>query len=157
VSSARCPSCAAAVPVGAPWCTLCFADLRPQPEPVPVSAAALATPVAPDSPTSAPAAPLPPDPILDAPVHRTAPVAGGVPTAWPCSGCGTSVPFEEMTCPNCGSPFLGEESPRMSLVLPGIGDVSQLSSSGRIMLMAGGCLVVTFVLFIVFLLLGGLV
>jgi hypothetical protein len=45
----------------------------------------------------------------------------------------------------------------MSLVLPGIGDVSQLSSSGRIMLMAGGCLVVTFVLFIVFLLLGGLV
>jgi hypothetical protein len=131
---------------------------------VPVTAAAVAMPVAPEAPAAAPAsagpaaaAPLAPHPILDAPVHRPAPVAGAVPTAWPCSGCGASVPFEEMTCPDCGSAFLGEEPARVSLVLPGIGDVSQLSSSGRVMLMAGGCLVVTFVLFVVFLLLGGLV
>jgi cobalamin biosynthesis Mg chelatase CobN len=29
----RCPSCGASVPVGAAWCSLCFADLRPAPEP----------------------------------------------------------------------------------------------------------------------------
>lgn len=29
----RCPCCAALVRPGAPWCTLCYADLRPAPEP----------------------------------------------------------------------------------------------------------------------------
>lgn len=31
----RCPSCSARVPGSAQWCTLCFADLRPAPEPQP--------------------------------------------------------------------------------------------------------------------------
>jgi hypothetical protein len=30
----RCPRCAAHVPIGAQWCSLCYADLRPAPEPV---------------------------------------------------------------------------------------------------------------------------
>jgi hypothetical protein len=30
----RCPRCAAHVPTGAQWCSLCYADLRPAPEPV---------------------------------------------------------------------------------------------------------------------------
>ena len=36
----RCPSCAAAVPSNAAWCSLCHADLRPAPEPVAVAVAA---------------------------------------------------------------------------------------------------------------------
>ena len=32
----RCPSCGAAVPTGAAWCSLCHADLRPRREPVAV-------------------------------------------------------------------------------------------------------------------------
>ena len=35
----RCPSCAAAIPSSAAWCSLCHADLRPPPEPVPVDLA----------------------------------------------------------------------------------------------------------------------
>jgi hypothetical protein len=35
----RCPSCAAAIPSSAAWCSLCHADLRPPPEPVPVELA----------------------------------------------------------------------------------------------------------------------
>ena len=31
MESARCPRCTAAVPVGAPWCGLCYTDLRPAP------------------------------------------------------------------------------------------------------------------------------
>ena len=31
----RCPQCGALVRAGADWCTLCYADLRPAPEPEP--------------------------------------------------------------------------------------------------------------------------
>jgi hypothetical protein len=162
VSSDRCPACAAAIPIGAPWCTLCFADLRPAPvaapepdpvqvaafEPVPVSVGAAAAPVD---------LPLPPDPILDAPVMRAPSIRGNRAATWPCTGCGASVPIAEMTCPGCGAGFLAPEQDRMSLVLPGIGDITQLSGSGRVMLMAGGCAAVTFVLFLVYLVLGHLV
>jgi hypothetical protein len=30
----------------------------------------------------------------------------GVPTGWPCSKCETVVPFEETSCPTCGTRFL---------------------------------------------------
>jgi len=42
----RCPSCAAALPAGAAWCSLCHADLRAKPAPV---AAAASTPDAADA------------------------------------------------------------------------------------------------------------
>jgi hypothetical protein len=35
VEEPRCPRCAALVRPEAPWCTLCYADLRPAPEPEP--------------------------------------------------------------------------------------------------------------------------
>jgi hypothetical protein len=162
VSSDRCPACAAAVPIGAPWCTLCFADLRPKPvaapEPEPVHAVAPApVPVSVGAASAPVDLPLPPDPILDAPVMRAPKIAGNRAATWPCTGCGVSVPIEEMACPACGAGFLAREKVSVSLRLPGVGDITQLSGSGRIMLMAGGCTVVTFVLFIVYLVLGHLV
>ena len=33
-TASRCPHCRASVRPGAPWCTLCHADLRPEPSPV---------------------------------------------------------------------------------------------------------------------------
>jgi hypothetical protein len=33
----RCPSCGAALPASAAWCSLCHADLRPEPEPLTVA------------------------------------------------------------------------------------------------------------------------
>lgn len=46
----RCPRCAAHVRAGSDWCTLCYADLRPAPEPAvptPVAPAEVTPPVAP--------------------------------------------------------------------------------------------------------------
>ena len=40
----RCPSCAAAVPSNAAWCSLCHADLRPAPDPVEVPSIAVVDP-----------------------------------------------------------------------------------------------------------------
>jgi hypothetical protein len=33
--SVRCPACTAYVRAGSEWCTLCYADLRPKPDPIP--------------------------------------------------------------------------------------------------------------------------
>ena len=125
----RCPGCAAAITPGAPWCTLCYADLR-----VPVPAASIAEygassvdiaqfPAAPES--------LPPDPILDAPVDRAAPIARVQTAGWPCLGCGATVPMADDACPDCGRPFLpADDMP--SLALPVVGDLVRLDRGQRI-------------------------
>jgi hypothetical protein len=62
--SVRCPSCAAYVRAGGEWCTLCYADLRPRPDP---------TPAVSDEPA--------PEAVADAPaeVENAAAPAAGVP------------------------------------------------------------------------------
>jgi hypothetical protein len=61
----RCPSCAAAVPSNAAWCSLCHADLRPAADPVEVSSTVVAVPSddvaapAPAAPSGRHAAPVP--------------------------------------------------------------------------------------------------
>jgi hypothetical protein len=112
--SDRCPSCAATVRAGDPWCTLCWADLRPK--------AASAVPPAPTH-TPAPQAPAPPaspagstavglvDPL-------TAPLAQvlGEPLAadpdapaptWPCVECGEPNGLDRDACGVCTAPFGG--------------------------------------------------
>lgn len=105
----RCPHCGALLRSGAQWCTLCYADLRPKPEPEPVavstrepSYAAGASPVDPPlSPLEAAAQALlrPADPGAEA--DSSAP-----PVGWPCTGCGEIVSFDEDACPACGTRFL---------------------------------------------------
>jgi hypothetical protein len=137
VTSDRCPACGAAVTAGAPWCTLCYADLRvPELVPVPVSAPVTV-------PASAPALlVLEPDPILDAPVAKAAPVARQPAAGWPCLGCGAQVPLADNACPHCGRPFLpAEEMP--SLALPGVGDLSRMDRAQKITVIVVGSTVVT--------------
>lgn len=113
----RCPQCAGAVRPDAPWCTQCWADLRPPPEPV-----AVARPV---DPASAPAAPR---------------GLGG----WPCSGCGAVNAVELDACAACGTGFLAglrREEPPL-LVLPGVGDVTRLSRGQRLGLAGAVVLVI---------------
>lgn len=107
----RCPQCRGLVRPDAPWCTQCWTDLRPAPEPVP---APVAEPVA--------AAP--------APALARAPQPGG----WPCSGCGAANPVELDACAACGLGFLSgltKTEPPL-LVLPGIGDLTKLSRAQRL-------------------------
>ena len=153
----RCPSCDAAVPADAAWCTLCFARLRseaapaaplPAPTPAPTPAPPVAAPVAPPVPPLAPAVPVAPaapaaTTVLDAPA----------PT-WPCSSCDARVPLEETSCPLCGTAFMGGVNPNVSLKVPGVGDLVSMSPGGRFGVMAGGAAVVATVLLLLFLLLG---
>ena len=156
MTTARCPACGAAVAIGAPWCTLWFADLRPAPEPVaahPVEpippqpadlghtagAVALADPLA-DPLTD----PLPD--LVDRPVVKRSDADTANPT-WPCSGCGQQVGLDSDTCPVCLTPFLGGATDLPSLRLPVVGEVSSLTKAGRIGLCAGGVLAAT-VLFV---------
>ena len=105
----RCPSCAATVPAGAPWCTLCWAPLRqPEPEPAPVTVPATV-------PASAGAEqPTAIDPLTaPLPAFEAAPEAAPATSAthavgWPCVTCNISVPIDDDECPNCGRRFLEE-------------------------------------------------
>jgi hypothetical protein len=157
VETARCPACGAALADGAQWCTLCFADLRPpvlEPEPVSVGAVALAA-AAPAVPPAPAAAPLPPHPILDAPVSKPADVRLAAPS-WPCQECGRAVAIDLTECDGCGTAFLGGSTVDISLHVPGVGDLASLSSGRRIGFMAGGALLLMLVLVVVYLVLGSL-
>jgi hypothetical protein len=166
VTTARCPACGASVLPGAPWCTLCYAELRPaQPAPVraaapaPVGAApSVAAPSVAAPSVAAPSVAFAPDPYLDAPlpeldrllepdppVVRLADVRLAEPR-WPCPTCGASVDIELDQCPECATPFLGGGEPRPSLTLPGVGDVSKLDKGGRFLLVVVGSVLVAAVI-----------
>jgi len=170
VTTARCPACGASVALGAPWCTLCYADLRPAPppaatpaaapEPVSVGAATHAPPHAPivgapivDALGVIPPEPmptgtvLPPDPNLDAPINKAADIRLAEP-GWPCRHCGTVVPMAEDNCPHCHSPFLVPED-FVDLSLPGVGNVRKLDTKMRTILGLVGALGVTLALVVV--------
>lgn len=150
----RCPSCGARITVGAPWCTLCYADLRPAPEPIhepirePVSVPASVPAAASAAVTGGPqsqsgAGGLDP---LTAPLHLLDP-AEPPPTAgadvrpvvgWPCLRCGESVPLDGATCPACGSPFLaGAVEPENALERIVAGGASKQT---KFIIMVGGSL-----------------
>ena len=130
-----CPSCGAGVRPDAPWCSLCYHDLRPAPptvvapEPTPAYGghdpltAPLLDVLLPAAPVTAPApeAPAPAVPVAEAP--GTA--------AWPCTRCGTRNALTADICRDCGSSFLGGASDGPALVLPGVGDITKLSRGQR--------------------------
>ena len=123
-SATRCPHCRASVRPGAPWCTLCHADLRPPPPPVqdPVR-----DPVPVLDPLTAPAAAL----GLPAP-------AATDPT-WPCSTCGARNAIERDACASCGAGFLARlrEAEGPLLEIPGVGDLTRMSRAQRTVLAFG--------------------
>lgn len=140
-----CPSCGAALRPDATWCSLCYFDLRraaaPEtPEPVPPSGG--------DDPLTAPLldlllpAPLaPPAAVAPAPAPAVVPGPGGpaqrAEASWPCTRCGARNALTAGACRDCGSPFLGDASEPPSLVLPGIGDLTQLSRGHRLAVALG--------------------
>lgn len=169
MTTARCPACGASVALGAPWCTLCYADLRPAPAPQPQPAAAsVAAPVAapaagaprpmvdalgiiPPEPVTANsvglAAELPPDPHLDAPIMKASDIRLAEP-GWPCRHCGTVVAMSEDNCPQCHTPFLEPEDV-VEVSLPVVGNVRRLDGKMRMIVGLVGALAIMVVLVVV--------
>ena len=116
----RCPSCAATLRAGAPWCTLCYADLRPPPPEPPAD-------VRPESP--APPAPATPLPAAHGQVG---------------AACGAANALTDSVCAACGAGFLaglrGAEGPLLEL--PVVGDLGAMSRAQRLGLAAGVVLAV---------------
>lgn len=132
-----CPACGAALRPGAPWCTLCYADLRPAPEPEPVPA-----PLTVSQPPAA----------TDPPV-ATDPPAG--PT-WPCSRCDRRNAFALDACTACGASFLAAvRDEEVALVVPGIGNLMTMSRGKRMGLACGVAALLVVPLALVTLLLTG--
>jgi RNA polymerase subunit RPABC4/transcription elongation factor Spt4 len=152
----RCPHCRAAVRPGAPWCTLCHADLRAAPAPAPAPAFDPLTAPAPE--LGLPAAHTPPAPTPPAsttgPASPTGP--GGAEACWPCTRCGAAVPLAVDACPSCGAGFLAglREAEAPLLELPGVGDLTRRSRGTRMLLAFGVVLLVVALTALVGLLLG---
>lgn len=127
----RCPACAATLRPDAPWCTLCYADLRPPPAPPPPPPARLA----PIPPAYADLDPLtaPLDALTEKPVAR-----------WPCATCGAANDLTHSACAGCGAGFLAglREAEGPLLELPVVGDLGALSRAQRLGLAAGVVLAV---------------
>lgn len=128
----QCPHCRGAVRPGAPWCTQCWADLRPAPpEPEPAAA--------PGEPGTG-----------------TADRGGRTAHGWPCTACGHTNAVELAACAACGTGFLaglrGAEAPL--LAVPGLGDLARYSRAQRLALAGGVVLLVCLLVLAVGLLLG---
>ena len=125
----RCPTCGAAVKAGDPWCTLCYADLRPP----------VAAPPPRRDPLASPAGP-PRDPL-------TAPIEALSGPTWPCATCGAVNRMERDVCADCGSPFLSglRDADGPLLELPVVGDITRLGRGQRYAL-AGGVVLAFIVL-----------
>ncbi|HET7530161.1 MAG TPA: hypothetical protein VFJ98_04295 [Mycobacteriales bacterium] len=155
MTTARCPACGASVVDGAPWCTLCYADLRtpaPQPAappvPEPTAAAVLPQPAPAAATAAAPGTALDLlDRPLDAPVETSADAPRG-PVGWPCSSCGSTVPLDDDRCPQCFTPFMSGADPVPAIDIPLLGTIRPLaaSKSSRAWLMVGGALVLSLLL-----------
>ncbi len=141
-----CPACGAALRPGAPWCTLCYADLRPAPEPEPAST------------IGEYAEPAPTPLTLSQPPAGTVPSAGTDPLGptWPCSRCGGRNALALAACTACGASFLAAvRDDAVALVVPGIGDLMTMSRGKRLGVAAGAVALLVVPLALVTLLLTG--
>ena len=131
----RCPRCAALVAPRAPWCTLCYADLRPVVEPAQDAVpGALAAPRA-GRHRSAEVVGAAAGDLLVRPRRAAAPTADrdaetGAP-GWPCRGCGGQVPLARDACQICGAGFLDLDAAAVTVRLPWVGDLLAMSRARR--------------------------
>jgi ribosomal protein S27AE len=125
----RCPHCGALLRAGSPWCSLCFTDLRPAPEPEPVQEPEPVGSREPSyagagvrsgglaegfDPLTAPLAIVETGGWVEGAIDGAADAERGAeaasddtkPAGWPCTGCSEIVSFDEAACPKCGTAFL---------------------------------------------------
>jgi ribosomal protein L40E len=137
--AAACPACGAALRPEALWCSLCYHDLRPAPAPTPATPTpgydGLDPLTAPLLDLVLPPVPAPEQPVVvetpaPAPV-APAPRAAADAASWPCTRCGAPNAIDAPVCGTCGSPFLAAAAEKVSLVVPGLGDLSHFTRGQR--------------------------
>jgi hypothetical protein len=141
MAAERCPSCGATVRPVDPWCTLCWADLRPKPEPVapqpaaPISAFPAVVPAAtvPGAPPQAVATVDPLTAPLGALLGQPLAADPAAPSAatWPCVECGAANALDLDACGTCTAPFGGRvsrlpdpQAARRRVLMIGLGGVA---------------------------------
>jgi RNA polymerase subunit RPABC4/transcription elongation factor Spt4 len=144
VSADRCPACSAVVAADAPWCSLCYADLRtPALVPdAPVVVSDLPVVETVPEPAEAPAD----GPAVDSVSVEGVPAQGPAPgteKGWPCHTCGAVVSYDASMCSTCGAGFLPDSS-SVSVRLPLVGRVGPDTS--KVGLILGGIAVITVVM-----------
>ncbi|MCY7366052.1 MAG: hypothetical protein LH469_12185 [Frankiaceae bacterium] len=151
-STTRCPHCRAAARPGAPWCTLCHADLRPPPPPAPEPEPAPVLVIPPTASYGAPAL----DPLTEPAAAPGLPAPADADPTWPCATCGARNPLAVNACGACGAGFLAglREAEGPLLELPGVGDLTRLSRGQRMGLAFGVVLAVVALTALLGLLLG---
>jgi hypothetical protein len=146
----RCSHCRAAVRPGAPWCTLCHADLRPPPPPEPARPPVLTIP--PTATYGQPAL----DPLTAPAMTLGLPARTPANATWPCGSCGTDTVLSAAACSACGSGFLAglREAEGPLLELPVVGDLTKISRAQRLLLALGVVIAISLVVLGLGLLLG---
>ena len=132
----------------APWCTLCYADLRAPVVPPPV----VPPPVVPAPVVAAPEPDALPGPLDGPPAGALPPV--GRPT-WPCTVCGTANSLDLDICAGCGAGFMAaarDDTPLLEL--PVVGDITRLGRGQRFALAGGVVLAIVLLTFVIGLILG---
>jgi hypothetical protein len=125
----------------ATFCGQCYADFRPPPPPAPSVPSLPLTP-APNAAYGPPAADPLTAPLLDVVLPAGAvPAQAAAPEAaqpkktatWPCSRCDAVNELTAVVCHICSAPFLATvaEETKVSLVLPGVGDLSRYGRGQR--------------------------
>jgi hypothetical protein len=131
------------------WCSLCYHDLRPAPAPAPVTPTPAydgldpltaplldlvlpPVPVTEEAPVAATPAPAAPAPTAPAPR-----AAGDTAAVWPCSRCSAPNAIDASLCGTCGASFLAAAAEKVSLVVPGIGDLSHYTRGQRVGIAVG--------------------
>jgi hypothetical protein len=136
VPSIRCPSCSASVPAGAPWCTLCYVDLRPR-----TATALLDRPV--------PEGVHEPANGQDEPGQVDA-APEGTASGLACPACAAPVPVgADLRCPVCGTALLADDLAVDRIRLPLIGDPRAMSRAARLAVILVGSSVVSGVLLLI--------
>jgi hypothetical protein len=149
---------------GASWCSQCYADLRPAPEPV--VAPIIETPAIPAEVTAsanASATLLVEAPelvaessVIPATTPGVVPMPVEHPVSWPCGRCRTLVPFDEDECPDCHTKFLASPLPGADKSLLDKLPQGQRKASTAFMVMIFGGLMLTGAFIGLFALLGAI-
>ena len=140
VDQSRCPTCAAVLPAGAAWCSLCFRAVQSDNGQPPLGAPAAVASVPLGAPEERAVLTVGPAPGGPPAVVPSEDAADGE-SCWPCHACGALTPLAEPACVECGAPFLAFAPTTLQLAGRSV-DLRSAGTGQRVTLVIGGAVLV---------------